>query len=643
MIAKRILLAVTAILAASVLALVGVAMAGNAAQAQDILPPAAPAPPTLGNPVDLTAATAGRGEVNVSFSPAAGATVHWVWRVRYDNTDGAWVKASSGGVQTVTGLKPGAGYYFIVIAGRPQVTGSGMQWSSWSNWGAAAAGTTAGRTSSIFPANPVNGDYDHDDDGLIEIRSITQLDAIRHDQDGNGVADANSDDDDVNAATAAAYAAAFPNAATGMGCPDDGCAGYELAASLDFQTGEDSGAWVSIRGYAADFDGNGLTISNLFINESSSSSVGLFGWTTSGSTVRRVGLEAANVIGNDNTGGLVGHNSGDIIDCYVKGSVSGDDTVGGLVGHNAGAVTKSYADATVLGRYGDSDNIGGLVGYNHGNINNSYAEGAVSGDDSIGGLVGYNDGVITASYATAIASGHYYVGGLVGRNDFGSIAAAYATGAAAGHVEVGGLVGRNDFGSIAAAYATGTASRRSGYTSSPGGGGLVGYGSSHKTHHSYWDTETSGWPTSIAGTGRTTAQLQTPTSNTGIYSQWDPAQWDLRGWHVVAVPRAEGGRPQRRGPARRRVHGHEDRHGQHNTGRRRPCRPGRALSGHRRRQLNQQRQLAERAAGKPVARRSHRPRRAGDRPGTGRQRAVRFPAGGVGQPGAAYDFADGQQ
>ena len=165
MIAKRILLSIAATLAVAVIA-ISAGIAGNVlpAWAQDILPPAAPAPPTLGNPANLTAATAGRGEVNVSFSPAAGATVHWVWRVRYDNTDGAYVKGASGGVQTVTGLKPGAGYYFIVIAGRPRATGGGMQWSKWSNWSAAAAGTTAGRTSSIFPANPVNGDYDHDDD-----------------------------------------------------------------------------------------------------------------------------------------------------------------------------------------------------------------------------------------------------------------------------------------------------------------------------------------------------------------------------------------------------------------------------------------------------------------------------------------------
>ena len=269
--------------------------------------------------------------------------------------------------------------------------------------------------------------------GLIEIRSITQLDAMRHDLDGNGVADANSDVDATNAAAAAAYAAAFPNAATGMGCPETGCAGYELAASLDFQTGEDSGAWYSIRGYAADFDGNGLTISNLFINEPNSSNVGLFGLTGTGSTVRRVGLEAANVIGNSSTGGLVGHNSGDIIDSYVKGSVSGNKHVGGLVGYNTGAVAKSYANATVLGRYGDSDYIGGLVGYNPGNINNSYAEGAVSGDDNIGGLVGESLGVIAASYATAIASGYVSVGGLVGYSNHSSITAAYATGAAAGY------------------------------------------------------------------------------------------------------------------------------------------------------------------------------------------------------------------
>ena len=71
-------------------------------------------------------------------------------------------------------------------------------------------------------------DYDTDDDGLIEIYTLAQLDAVRHDLDGDGTPSTDGE---------TAYAAAFPDAAAGMGCPaSDGCSGYELMADLDFDT-----------------------------------------------------------------------------------------------------------------------------------------------------------------------------------------------------------------------------------------------------------------------------------------------------------------------------------------------------------------------------------------------------------------------
>lgn len=87
-----------------------------------------------------------------------------------------------------------------------------------------------------------SGDYDADDDGLIEVANLAQLDAIRHDLDGDGSpTPANPD----------TYAAAFPGAAAGMGCPElSGCTGYELVSNLDFDTNgngrTDSGASVSL-------------------------------------------------------------------------------------------------------------------------------------------------------------------------------------------------------------------------------------------------------------------------------------------------------------------------------------------------------------------------------------------------------------
>ena len=96
-------------------------------------------------------------------------------------------------------------------------------------------------------------DYDQDDDGLIEVDRLARLDVIRWDMDGDGAADnpttsTNHDDPDDNTVSTQgeAYAAAFPNPATGMGCrlaDDDGdtntpdvpvCIGYELAANLNF-------------------------------------------------------------------------------------------------------------------------------------------------------------------------------------------------------------------------------------------------------------------------------------------------------------------------------------------------------------------------------------------------------------------------
>ena len=108
-------------------------------------------------------------------------------------------------------------------------------------------------------------DYDADNDGLIEIVNLAQLDAVRHDLDGDGVAIQEG---------MVAYTAAFPVAATGMGCPSGGgCTGYELETDLDFDTngngradaGDDYGGsgfgWLPIGkgGFPlyATFEGNG--------------------------------------------------------------------------------------------------------------------------------------------------------------------------------------------------------------------------------------------------------------------------------------------------------------------------------------------------------------------------------------------------
>ena len=132
-----------------------------------------------------------------------------------------------------------------------------------------------------------------------------------------------------------------------------------------------------------------------------------------------------------------------------------------------------------------------------------------------------NYGSVRASYATAQVSGRTSVGGLVGRNLGTIIDASYATGEVSGRSSVGGLVGYEAGTTVRASYASG---RVSGEQSA---GGLVGGLGSSTITASYWDTTTSGQTTGDHGTGQTTAQLQAPTDDTGIYADWDDDQWDF--------------------------------------------------------------------------------------------------------------------
>ena len=195
-------------------------------------------------------------------------------------------------------------------------------------------------------------DYDSDNDGLIEVTTEDQLSAIRWDLDGSGVVDAS--------ANATTYAAAFPTPATGMGCPATGCAGYELAADISLTSSTGMG-WAPIGdgstgtppSFTATFEGNGRTISNLFINRTTDN-VGLFGATGSASAIRNVKLTSVNVTTTgSNVGALVGLNGdvtnggGRIDNCEATGTVTAHSLVGGLVGKNYGPISGSSASVAV--------------------------------------------------------------------------------------------------------------------------------------------------------------------------------------------------------------------------------------------------------------------------------------------------------
>ncbi|MCC7598538.1 filamentous hemagglutinin N-terminal domain-containing protein [Janthinobacterium sp. FW305-129] len=261
-------------------------------------------------------------------------------------------------------------------------------------------------------------------------------------------------------------------------------AAYVLGANIDASgTAGGKGVWgetgfipVGTRdnAFTGSLDGQGHTISGLYIDLPDTRNVGLIGYSEAGSVIRHVGMLGGSIKGEDSVGGLVGSNGGLVSDSYATGTVSGDDYVGGLVGENGGRVTDSYATGTVSG----DDSIGGLMGLNYkGTVNDSHASGNVSGSGRIGGLIGEIDhGTVSGSYASGTVVGvDNRVGGLVGDNYKGTITGSYATGNASGFRNVGGLVGSNtgDDGisaTVRGSYATGNAT-----AVKDNAGGLVGY------------------------------------------------------------------------------------------------------------------------------------------------------------------------
>ena len=376
-------------------------------------------------------------------------------------------------------------------------------------------------------------DYDTDDDGLIDISTLAQLDAVRHDLDGDGTPSTDG---------VTAYASAFPDAASGMGCPTtDGCSGYELMADLDFDTNgsgqadtgdtywNDGQGWVPIGGagstgrtlprevtarrnpFHATFEGNGHTIANLFVHSEHALFAGLFGYAgydsvaDSHSIIRRVGMIGVELSGYNYIGGLVGWNEGEILSSYATGQVSGWYGLGGLVGLNGGSIVSGYATVRILGHSGAGTAVGGLVGTNE----------KISGGSN-GGLPESRRGIIAGSYATGHVSGSHSVAGLVGVNE-GTVTACYATGRVGGGVRMSGLVGYND-GTITASYATGESHQ---FTSGQEDG-LVGLNSG-LVHDSYFDRDTTIWWVNqrFSSRAETTEKLQEPTGYTDLFQNWN--------------------------------------------------------------------------------------------------------------------------
>lgn len=155
----------------------------------------------------------------------------------------------------------------------------------------------------------------------------------------------------------------------------------------------------------------------------------------------------------------------------------------GLFGVCSGADIKNIGLTNINIAYGGAFTTGALAGSlsTSTRVFSCYSTGTVySMANSVGGLVGgSNTSKIINSFSKCTVQGNNQVGGLLGWNSTSALLKnSYSTGAVTGSTNYGGLVGAN----------------------------------SSTVTNCFWDTESSGNATSVAGTGVTTAQLKSEAS-----------------------------------------------------------------------------------------------------------------------------------
>ena len=402
-------------------------------------------------------------------------------------------------------------------------------------------------------------DPDDDNNGLIEIATAEELDAVRYalDSGGRRLSDGGKLDEH------------------GCGPPPNGiCSGYELIANISLAPYADAdggkgwqplGHDVNDRarlcqgdGFSGVFEGNGWTITNLSINRPDQGCIGFFGQVAEDSEIRNLTIHADRVIGLYNVGALVGAGEENgalaariISSSVVVNEVRGSSSVGGLVGWGEDALVRSSSVvANVVS--GDND-VSGLVGSGRNVViyySSVVAAKVEATRGNLGGLIGAGEEceITFSSVVVANLNGTRYVGGLVGdagdclirsssvvadevdgRDDVGGLIGGglgseiYSSSVVTGEMRgtgnnVGGLAGSFDSGKVAYSYVV-SGSNTSMLVEQ------INIGSAHILGSvgvaSYWDNDTSGINSGAIGEAKTSNNLTSPTDYTGVYEKWD--------------------------------------------------------------------------------------------------------------------------
>lgn len=235
--------------------------------------------------------------------------------------------------------------------------------------------------------------------------------------------------------------------------------------------------WQSNHPYRGVFDGQGHTVSGLYVTALSNGYAGLFGYTSGSTTIKNLTVEGEIRLEDVSTtakhiGGIVGEANAKLERCVsrVRISAAGFGTrdtcaVGGIAGKLSGAMTDCRFEGSIditckRGGAYISGGVGGLAGNAAGGaLTRCVNTGAVTVDKGtgVGGIAGItsrevtftqcaNTGHISNDTAAVLSSGEKPKGGTggilgVGKSGNVSISLCYNTGTVSGTTIVGGILG----------------------------------------------------------------------------------------------------------------------------------------------------------------------------------------------------------
>ena len=325
---------------------------------------------------------------------------------------------------------------------------------------------------------------DHDDDGLIDVATREQLNAMRYSPDGSSYRESAG--------------------GTRFYCRV-GCRGYELTADIDM-----AGIfWDEIENFNTHFKGNGYKIANL-VNE-------FF-------RVLGVNAKIENIHLIDPTGvrsPIAVRNLGIIFNSWVENAdINLGSSGGAFVGQNRGIIINSGVIGGNVAIQSDRS-VRELSGFAHINTDpgNSPVTTRIQGSFSTISISTRSEEPISVAGLVAIVDPKTFVSGSYTRN------------AVLGMERFGGLSYRNN-AVISNSYTISgpIATTRTEVDGNPG-----------TVQNSYWNSETA-MPgvASEGGTAVTTAGLQMPTSASGIYRNWNPRHWHFGTAEQYPVVRYQG-------------------------------------------------------------------------------------------------------